>query len=71
MNLTKNFTLDEMLRSETASRMGLKEQFNPPVEIINNLKALCINILQPLRDRVGPIRVTSGYRSPRLNKQLN
>lgn len=44
MQLTKNFTLDEMLRSQTATRLNIQEQFNPPLAIINNLKSLCENV---------------------------
>lgn len=63
----KYFTLKEMLSSATASEQGFDEQFTPPVEVVNNLEALCKNILDPLREAVGPIRVTSGYRCKRLN----
>lgn len=68
MKLSKNFSLEEMLESQSARRHNVVEQFNPNQEVINNLKLLCENILQPLRDKVGAIQVTSGYRSPRVNK---
>jgi zinc D-Ala-D-Ala carboxypeptidase len=73
MLLTRNFTLEEMLKSATAARHGLLEaQMNPPIEVVNNLRTLCINILQPLRDAIErPIFVTSGYRSPQLNEIVN
>lgn len=71
MNLTKDFTLEEMTRSEAATRHGFKEQFTPNDEIKANLKALCENILQPLREKLGvKIRVTSGYRSKRTNNAI-
>lgn len=71
MNLTKDFTLAEMIRSEAATRHGFKEQFTPNDEIKANLKALCENILQPLREKLGvKIRVTSGYRSKRTNNAI-
>jgi hypothetical protein len=71
MNLTKNFTLEEMLRSSTASRRGYKEQFDPAPEIIRNLTSLSDNVLQPLRDYLKvPIFVSSGYRCLRLNKAV-
>ncbi len=71
MNLSPHFTLAEMLDSGTASRMGYFEQFEPKPEIIENLRALCMNILEPLRMSLGvPIVVTSGYRCPRLNRKI-
>jgi zinc D-Ala-D-Ala carboxypeptidase len=70
MKLTANFSLAEMLESGTARRKGLQEQFDPPSEIISSLQLLCIHILQPLRDHVGPISISSGYRCPRLNKAV-
>jgi zinc D-Ala-D-Ala carboxypeptidase len=68
MNLSKNFTLRELTRSQTAERRGIDN--TPTPEAIENLRALCGNILQPLRDVVGPVTVTSGYRGPALNKAV-
>ncbi len=68
MNLTPHFTLEELVESRTAREAKLKAQFAPPENIIANLKALCENILEPLRVQVGAIHVNSGYRSPELNK---
>jgi zinc D-Ala-D-Ala carboxypeptidase len=71
MKLSPNFTLEEMLESQTARRKGIAEQFTPPPEVIANLRALCKNILQPLRDAIGgPIKISSGYRTPRLNRAI-
>lgn len=71
MQLTKNFTLDELIKSPTALQWGFQEQYNPPQEVINNLKDLCIHILQPLRDLTQkPIKITSGYRCPRVNAKV-
>jgi len=67
MKLSKNFTLAEMLESQTARRHGIDEQFMPPAKVVDNLQALVKNILQPLRDKVGPISVSSGYRCKRVN----
>ena len=67
MKLTENFSLPELLESNTATRLGLRDQFTPPQSVIDSLTDLCIHILQPLRDELGPIRLSSGYRSPRLN----
>lgn len=66
MKLTENFTLQEMIRSNTADAKGI---VNIPNESqINFIRELCINILQPVRDEFGvPIRISSGFRSPKLN----
>lgn len=66
MKLSDNFYLKEFVRSHTASRMGLNN--SPGSEEIANMKALCVNILQPLRIKYGKeIRIASGYRSATLN----
>ena len=72
MQLSKNFTLDEFVLSNTATRYNYEEQFAPPAEVINNLRLLTINLLQPLRDSLpdGIIRISSGYRCERLNKKV-
>ena len=62
MNLTRNFTLSELIKSDTAIRKGINN--NPNAGQIEKLKLLCENILQPVRDRFGRVTVTSGYRSP-------
>lgn len=66
MNLSKNFSLKELMVSDTADRQGLD---NTPDEIsITNLKALVENILQPVRDFYEkPIKINSAYRSPDVN----
>ena len=70
MNLTKNFTLDEMVRSTTAIQKKIDN--TPSNEVIANLKFLCEQVLQPIRDITGrPLRVNSGYRSEALNNAVN
>ena len=64
MNLSRNFTLQELIKSDTAIRRGIDN--NPNADQIEKLKALCENILQPVRDHFGRVKVTSGYRSPEL-----
>jgi len=67
MRLTKNFTLDEFLVSQTAVRNDI--DMTPPQEFIDNLQNLCVHVLQPLRDYVGAsIHISSGYRPPELNE---
>ena len=64
MNLSRNFTLSELIKSDTAIRKGINN--NPNAEQIEKLKALCENILQPVRDHFGRVKVTSGFRSEQL-----
>ena len=65
MQLSKNFSLKEMTASQTAARLGLNN--NPSEDHMNNLKALCENVLQKVRDHYGKVvTVSSGYRSPEL-----
>ena len=64
MNLSRNFTLSEMTKSDTAIRKGFNN--NPNAEQIEKLKTLCEKILQPVRDHFGRVKVTSGFRSVEL-----
>ena len=65
MKLSKNFSLGEMIQSQTAIRKNIDN--NPNGDQILNLIDLCDNVLQPLRDAIGPIRISSGFRSQKLN----
>jgi hypothetical protein len=66
MKLTENFSLGEMIKSETARSRGLNNQ--PGEAEIANLKLLCEQILQPLREAYKrPIKVNSGFRAPDVN----
>jgi len=65
MKLSANFTLDEMTKSQTALRKGIPN--NPNSTQIDNIKELCMNVLQPLRSYYDkPVFISSGYRSPEL-----
>jgi len=64
MNLSRNFSLQELIKSDTAVRKGIDN--NPNADQIEKLKLLCENILQPVRDHFGRVKVTSGYRSVEL-----
>lgn len=69
MRLSNNLTLAEVTKSATAKRKGISNE--PTIEHLENLKALALNIFQPLRDYFGvPITVSSGYRSADLNKLI-
>ena len=67
MNLSKNFTLSELTYSSTAR--AHKMDNNPGRLELENLKKLCNNILQPIRDKYGKsIFINSGYRNPFVNR---
>jgi hypothetical protein len=67
MNLSANFTLKELTKSDTATRLGLD---NTPGEAeIESLRLLCEKVLQPVRDHFGKsVTVNSGFRSPETNQ---
>lgn len=66
MQLSKNFTLYEMISSATARELGISNY--PTLTAQRALRQLCTQLLQPLRDALGaPIQINSGYRSARLN----
>lgn len=66
MQLSEHFTLEEMIFSSTAARHGIDN--TPPADAVANLKALCANVLEPLRVLWGgPIHVDSGFRCQALN----
>ncbi len=69
MQLSPNFTLAEMIVSQTASRKNIN---NMPVDAyIRNLSKLCINVLEPIRAHFGkPVIISSGYRCDKLNKAI-
>ena len=64
MQLSRNFSLQELIKSDTAIRKGIDN--NPNADQIEKLKMLCENVLQPVRDHFGRVKVTSGYRSSEL-----
>lgn len=67
--LTPHFRLREFTVSATAKKLKLSN--NPDAGQTENLRALCEHVLEPLRLRYGRfIKVTSGYRCPRLNRAV-
>lgn len=68
MQLTPNFTLAELIHSETAKRLNIPNE--PGKKHIDNLKHLASTVLQPIRDKFGPYSPTSGFRSAQLNQRL-
>lgn len=65
MQLTKNFSLAELIRTSAPF-----ENY-PQAMHRSRLKDLAVNVLQPLREKYGrPIIINSGYRSPLVNKYV-
>ena len=67
MRLSKNFTLNELIKSNTALRLGIDNR--PSKEGVLKLTLLAA-FLQSIRDRIGALRITSGYRSPQLSEAI-
>lgn len=69
MQLSKNLSLGEVTKSNTAIRKGISNM--PDEHQLNALKAIATNVFQLIRDEFGtPIYVSSGFRSPELNKAI-
>lgn len=69
IQLSEHFKLSEFIKSSTASAKGIDN--TPSVSVINNLRNLCEQVLEPLRQYFNsPIVIGSGYRCPQLNKAV-
>ena len=68
IKLSNNFTLEELCASDTAKERGIKNE--PGKAEIVNLTHLAVHVLQPLRNKMGAITISSGYRSAALNKAV-
>ena len=69
MKLTANISLDELIKSQVAERKGINN--NPSPMQIENLKALAVNILQPIRSQFDkPLIISSGFRCAQLNIEI-
>jgi len=66
--LSNNFTLWEFLRTFHGDL--IEKQLQIPLEYINNLQRLCVNVLQPVRNNFGAVEITSGYRCEELNNRV-
>ena len=69
MLLSKNLTLAEVTRSESAKRKGISNE--PTAEHLENFRKLALHVFQPIREHfLVPIHISSGYRSAALNKAI-
>lgn len=64
IHLSDNFTLYEFLKSDTATRLGIDNSL--PMHMLDGIQYLVVTVLQPIRDKFGPIRILSGYRCEEL-----
>ena len=64
--LGKYFYLSEFCRSSWAARRGIT--IVPGPHIVDSLRSLVVNVLDPLRAEVGPLFVSSGYRPIKVNE---
>ena len=69
MRVSKNFNLNEFVKSSTADRMAIDNSPKDDEHLVN-LVVLSHKILQPIREEHGVITLNSGYRSPDLNKAV-
>ena len=68
MRVSKNFLLSEFTNSGTAKRLDIDNE--PTKKHLRNLQRTVDFLLQPLSDAIGPIRISSGYRSKALNRAI-
>jgi len=67
--LTPHFNLYEFVASKTAYRKKISNI--PSEEVVENIRALCVNVLEHLSRACGhPVYISSGYRCPELNKAV-
>ena len=70
MNITEHFSMKELTQSQTAIKNGIPNIPKDP-QVVANLTLLCEKVLEPLREGMKcPLRISSGYRSPELNKLI-
>ena len=68
MKLSKNFSLQEFTKSQTALRQGIDN--TPEGEHMEAAKKLFENVVQPVREKFGVTTINSGYRGPALNEAV-
>ena len=66
--MDREVSLKELLFSETATRLGIDN--TPTDQILINLQTLIYEIINPIINQFGDIKITSGYRSPELCKAI-
>lgn len=70
MNLSQNITLDDFIKSQTATRNNIKAQFDPPANVVQSAKLLCENVIEKIKILIPDVSISSGYRCEELNKLI-
>ena len=68
VNISKHVSYKEATNSQTAKRLGINN--TPSEAIIETMKLTAEKVFEPLREKVGAIRITSFYRCPDLNRAI-
>jgi len=71
MRISQNFSLQELVYSPSAIHAGIDQEDHLDTNAISRITTLAIKVLQPVRDKFGPTRVNSCFRSQPLNDLLN
>jgi zinc D-Ala-D-Ala carboxypeptidase len=66
--MDRQVSIKELLFSETATRLGIDN--TPNDQILINLQTLIYEVIEPIINQFGDIKITSGYRSPALCKAI-
>jgi len=66
--MDRQVSLKELLFSETATRLGINNI--PNDQSLFNLQTLIYEVIEPIINKFGDIKITSGYRSPELCKAI-
>jgi hypothetical protein len=66
--MDRQISLKELLFSETATRLGIDN--TPTDQVLINLQTLIYEVIEPIINQFGDIKITSGYRSPELCKAI-
>ena len=71
MRISQNFTLQELVYSPTALHAGIDQEDHLDHNAVARITALTIQVLQKVRDKFGPTKVNSCFRSKPLNDLVN
>ena len=66
--MDRQVSLKELLFSETATRLAIDN--TPTDQVLINLQTLIYEVIEPIINQFGDIKITSGYRSPELCKAI-
>jgi len=71
MRISQNFSLQELVYSPTALHAGIDQEEHLDTNAVARITALVLAVLQPVRDKFGPTKVNSCFRSKPLNDLVN